>query len=71
MHAAPTCSRLSASPAATGMQESWPRLKGGCTNVQGFVTRDRRKDYARESDQRLAELEQTYAEALQEGAHLM
>ena len=46
-------------------------LKGGCTNVQGFVTRDRRKDYARESDQRLAELEQTYAEALQEGAHLM
>ena len=41
------------------------------TNVQGFVTRDRRKDSARESDQRLAELEQTYAEALQEGAHLM
>ena len=47
------------------------KTKRGRTNVQGFVTRDRRKDHARESDQRLAEMEQTYAEVLQEGAHVM
>ena len=35
---------------------------------QGFVTRDRRKESVREADERLAELEQEYAAAQQEGA---
>lgn len=35
--------------------------------AQGFVTRDRRKDSAREADQHLVELEQAYAEDFPEG----
>ena len=35
--------------------------------LQGFVTRDRRKDSAKEADQHLVELEQAYAENLPEG----
>ena len=34
--------------------------------LQGFVTRDRRKDSAREADQHLVELEQAYADNLPE-----
>ena len=36
--------------------------------LQGFITRDRRKESARESDQHLVDLEQAYAETFPEGA---
>ncbi len=36
--------------------------------LQGFVTRDRRKESAKEADQHLVELEQAYAETFPEGA---
>jgi len=51
-----------AGPSVPGEVLTWAAM------LQGFVTRDRRKESAKEADQRLAELEEAYAETLPEGA---
>ena len=47
-----------------------PRRKSteGASLLQGFITRDRRKESAREANQHLGDLEQTHADVILEGA---